>query len=51
MKYPYKKVCFENGNGILMNSIRDIKKHINTTMINKNEYMIHMIFQQKIQSS
>ena len=45
MTSPYKKIFFEKGNGILINSIRDIKKNINTNIINKKEYMIHIIFE------
>ena len=43
MTSPYKKIYFEKGNGILINSIRDIKKNIN--IMNKKEYMIHIIFE------
>ena len=45
IKNPYYKIRFDKASTILINSIRDIKKHTYTTMLNNNEYIVHIIFE------
>ena len=45
MQHPYNKIKFEKASSILINSIRDIKKNIYTSIDNEVGYIVHLVFE------